>query len=125
MDVVKIIRFCNTTETLVNQTIPENAAAFVWVPQNTSNNAILNWYFYLQLSGQGSFRICINGGDCYSYSFNQPQYEWYGVIHALVAFEPNLSEYAFEFQMWTAAGYACYGKNINIVLEVMDGLQPS
>ncbi len=114
-------------------------------PNNPSDNAILNYYFYcenridpIESNSKAKFAIIIYDANdeltvsmswIYFGSFNPgeaPDYFWTRMI---VPFEiddlpiPNQSSYKFEIYLLGNGGIA-YARNLNLVVETQDGLPP-
>jgi hypothetical protein len=132
-DYVKTIRFYEPNETMQNNgTYYKNAAVFYWNPQNASNNAILGGYCYFKYLATAQtplyWHLKINGTDaCWEAEYGQ-EYEqsviypfWYG--WSRYGIKPNQDTYRIEFNI--ASTVPTYVKDINVLLEVMDGLPPS
>jgi hypothetical protein len=136
---VKTLRFFTSNETINNlQGTYVDGAVFVWTPKNSTDNAILSFtcYFEYRANGNGvsMFRILVDGSELggqgdltgidYKYS---PVYTncriqnyVYGVWY------PNQSNYTIQFQFkGNNPSVPCSVKDVNVILEVMDGLPPN
>lgn len=138
----RIVRFYDPNETVIEiANTPVNASVFVWTPQNASNNAVLQGYLYFQYlstqSGQISFQVFIDEIRICNYEYYASatyEYQWsytfslgqYGTIptgtNALVF--PNQSNYTIRFCPSNNYNEPLKIKDINIILEVMDGMPP-
>jgi hypothetical protein len=136
-DCVRTIRFYTPNETMNNQTDWKDAAVFTWTPENATDNAILhgNCYFQfhsLPLNGPTHFRITVNEDQMYvdtavdytATGYKQSRvYELSQLSQGWYITEPNQNSYTIKFQCQYLG--PSYVKDINILLEVMDGLPPS
>jgi hypothetical protein len=126
---VKMIRFYTPNETSNNQLEWKDAAVFTWIPQNIQDNAVLDATFYfkgLKWNASGVYRILLNDNFVVgprASMIGAMDYQQYFVNH-FSDFKPNLGNYTIRFQILcdnTELG-PVYVKDINIILEVMDGL---
>ena len=134
---VKKIRFYEPHEKMTNQSQYVDVATFIWTPNNSTNNAILriNLYFtYRTETGNKMlFRIAINDESCGIMGWlESPAYKQSLVYsHSLLTdiglrITPNQNNYTLRFQLTSFySGAKAYAKDINIVLEVVDGLPTS
>jgi hypothetical protein len=136
---VKTIRFYTPNETMTDDYSWKDAAIFVWTPQNATNNAIIQGATYFQYLTPDSayyqivFRILINDFEVQLHSVSNYTIEYQQTI--LYGFgswtadmvKPNQSTYTIKFQIKCVIKYPgpSYIKDINILLQVMDGLPPS
>jgi hypothetical protein len=126
---------------------------FTVTPTNPSNNAILDFYFYCETkiepidgSAWSMFAIIVrdeNGNLVSSLSWvgfgpfhpgDPPNYFWTNLIaperpnepvYAIKEIPvPNQSSYTFEVYLKGNGGKA-YARNLNLIVEIMDGLPPS
>ena len=129
---VKTIRLYTPNETLKEQGVYSKiAATFVWAPHNITDNAIMQCYCsfkYISLNDAMTFRIMINGVETvygttpgtsteYTQSALWQSYQ--------TDFMPNNSTYTIQYELHGTEATAKYVKDINILIEVMDGLPPS
>lgn len=136
-DYVKTIRFYTPNETLNNQTDWKDAAVFEWTPQNATNNAILQGSCYFQYltpdvtNIQLVWRILINdfevGRDSVVNHTTEYQQSPIFPLASMYILMPDQSTCTVKFQIKCAANYPnpVYAKDVNILLEVMDGLPPN
>lgn len=131
---VKTVRFYNSSETVLEiANNPVNASVFVWTPENTSNNAILQGVIYFQFlsntSHQLGFQVFINEILVYnlvSYSSPAtPAYEWSRIISLTTEVYPNQSNYTIRFYPTNNYNLPLKIRNVNIILQTIDGLQPT
>lgn len=125
------IRFHASNETVNDNSHKFKAAVFVWTPTNSADNAILSirCYFQYRCAGKGfRFRMVINeeGYSSYIGGLMSINYTWSSVYtdHDFeIKISPNQSSYAIEFQFAPESSLdTAYVKDINILLEVMDGM---
>lgn len=128
----KRIRFHEPKVTVNNDSFEfKTAAHFVWTPNDSTNNAILSirCYFQYCCAGKG-FRVrMIINEDAYSLhigglmSNNYTLSSVYTEHDFEIKTSPNQSSYTIEFQFAPESSLdtACV-KDINILLEVMDGM---
>jgi len=138
LDQVKWIRFYEPNETIIPPPSVEftDAAVFVWTPSNSTNNAILSIRCYFKYRSEPSsgglrYRIVINGENTITYAWlHTVNYKWAPMVldwdwggGNRVMLLPNQSNYTITFQ--SACETTGYVKDINILIEVMDGLPAS
>jgi len=121
---VRWIRFYEPDETMIDQYVWKDVAVFVWAPGNATNNAIIDgrcYFRYLTPTHGMAFRILVNGFDvCSTTPPDRTEYQqtvaylFYGLP------EPNQSTYTITFQCRSVG--PSYVKDINVLIEVMDGL---
>jgi len=130
---VRWIRFYEPDETMNNQQTWKDGAVFIWTPNNSTNNAILSIYCYFQYRTEnppGVFgRIILNDEfywDATIGFYNSTSYTWspttapYGTVKRGY---PNQANYTIKFIFVSSAtGNNVYVKDINMLIEVMDGL---
>ena len=135
---VKWIRFYKPNETMNNQQTYKDAAVFVWTPNNSINNAILSIRCYFQYRAEPAnslqWRIDVNGdthsgvgwlyGTDYTWSPIYPDYYLETLESAFdVKIYPNQNNYTLKFQFASEnIGKESYVKDINLLLQVADGL---
>jgi hypothetical protein len=130
------IRFYSPDETMNNQTERwKTAAGFTCTPRNATDNAILQVYTYFRYTSPAytpiSFQIVINGiRTVYYAGLRSTEYEWSGIFwYPLYVdqplLKPNQDIYRIRFDFHGNDNYPVYVKDVNILLEVMDGLPPS
>ena len=131
-DSVKTIRIYTPNETMNNVTDWKDALVFVWNPRNATNNAILSGVLYFcQFSPPSGFtmRVLINENIVVStgvYGIAEYKQTYLHVISTTYTIMPNQNSYTVKFQIYADhSGDQIYVKDINILLEVMDGLPPS
>jgi hypothetical protein len=124
-DYVKTTRFYTQNETFTSETSWEDAAVFVWSPNDVTNNAIMSGNCYFQFLNHVYFRVLVNEHELIGTNFGESQqYQW-SPVYPFVVYpyaEPNQSNYTIRFQVH---GSEIQVKDINILLNVMDGLPPS
>jgi len=131
-----LIRFYEPDETMYNQSTYEDGAIFVWTPNNNTNNAILSIRCYFQyrteVGNEVRFRIDVNGETTEELWLGSVDYTWTLVYYGDYLFEtvvrvfPNQNNYTIKFQF--ASFYSTkesYVKDINIIIEVADGMVPN
>jgi hypothetical protein len=137
-DCIRTIRFYTPNETMADDIVWIDAAIIEWVPKNATNNAILQGASYFQYltpdpaNYQLVFRILINDFVVnqnsvvnYTTEYQQTAIKNYGSWQSEYI-RPNQSTYTVRFQIRCATkSNPMYAKDINILLEVMDGLPPS
>ncbi len=132
----KILRFYNPNETMNDSEDYINAAFFRWTPKNATNNAVLAVHCYfkfrsaivgkpigwnLRVSGSLAFSGgSVSGGTVYQQTIlytSDPQ---------SFTLTPNQNVYDIEFAFASPnpSSGELYVKEINVLLEVMDGLPP-
>jgi len=121
------MRFYEPDETMVDQYVWKNVAVFVWVPRDASNNVILigrSYFQYLTPTHGLAYRILVNGFEI-SYNTVPEQIEYQQSVAFLITEspKPNQSTYTITFQCLSTG--PSYVKDINIIMEVMDGLPAS
>jgi hypothetical protein len=133
---VKTLRFYKAEEMSIDYA-NEKTVSFTWKPDDASNNAILDAAVYFQYYTPNStmidFGLTIDGQtSMHNEHLTAGSYMWAGVHVSTerVISIPNLENHtikAFFFNNAFAgvATIPAYVKNINIILEVIDGLQPS
>ena len=139
LDQSKWVRFCEPSETVNNLTVyVEDAATFVWTPNNKTNNAILSIRCYFQCrapdSTEGYFRFEVNEIIRGAWAFaTSSEYQWShmytemdliptGSFGGYLVY-PNQDNYTLKFQFRSSSwGQPIYVKNVNILIEVADGL---
>lgn len=120
---VKTIRFYQPNET-IGQGDWIDAATFVWTPRNSTNNVILEVYLYYQGKAvppsNGYVKLLINDTQYYlTTSISNPDYEL--IMYSFSGVDPNQDAYSIRLQI---AEFVVV-KDINIILQVIDGLSPS
>lgn len=136
-DIVETIRFYEPNETMNdNQQASKDAAVFVWNPHNITDNAILSvrCYFQYRCESQGlHFTIQVNnrqGDDIgwlvsteYAWSYIYTEEELQYGNHIVF---PNQGNYTIKFRFGIMnSAFPAYVKDINIILQVVDGLSPN
>jgi len=136
---VKTIRFYEPNETIIPppSTNFKDGAVFVWTPNNGTNNAILSIRSYFQYRSEPSsgglrYKILINDETVMRFAWLfSAEYKWTPIFMDSDSFEnpsvhplyPNQNTYTIKVQ------FACettgYVKDINILIEVADGLPAS
>jgi hypothetical protein len=135
-DAVKTIRFYEQNETMNDNTIFKDAATFVWTPHNTTDNAILSirCYFQYRCESQGfQFRVQINnrqGGTMGLLVSSEYVWSYVWTENQLMSGHqvnyPNQDNYTLKFSFAVGnPAFPAYVKDINIVLQVIDGLSPN
>ena len=136
VDQVKTIRFYEPSERMTTQSQYVDVVTFIWTPSNNTNNAILRiacYFLYRTEPGNEMlFRIVVNDevfgiqGWLESPTYRQSIiYSDMYLIAGLKMF-PNQNNYTIKFQLTSFYSEAyVYAKNINIILEVVDGLPAS
>jgi hypothetical protein len=135
---VKTIRFYESNEsTNDNPTGITEAAVFSWIPQNATNNAILSvrLYFEYRCEPQGlDFMMKINNLQSDSLGeLVSSEYTWSNIYTSEAQLNyyrhiifPNQANYTIEFLFGVHdLGHTAYVRNVNIILQVIDGLAPS
>lgn len=127
------IRFQEPKMTLSDESATfKTAAVFEWTPLNSSDNAITSiaCYFMYRCEGRGfKFRLVVNGNytsvievsssDAWALSYVYRDIDFADRIRVF----PNQSSYTIEFQFaFQGSSGISYVKDINIVLDVIDGL---
>ena len=121
---VKTIRFYTQNETMNDQPNEfKEAATFYWVPGNATNNAILSVYCYLQYKGT-NIRCVVWGFWDGSYNAISGDYIWIGwqSIGMVAVPTPNQANYTLTILFYSWDSQPVYVKDINLIIEVMDGL---
>lgn len=133
-DYVKTIRFYTPNETMNDKVDYIDAAVFEWNPRNATNNVIMSGFVYFQYNTTWTYgctvKVLINDATVanfgiYKYNTGYEQSQIW-VLTTTNSIMPNQSSYTVKFQI--SSGYIntlTYVKDINILLEVMDGLPPS
>lgn len=131
---LRTIRFYTPNETVSENAVWKNASTFVWTPNNPTNNAILEGNFYFQAySDVPSIHLCVNvlQNDRVVYSdyyYVYSSYNWSGVKWFSNC-QANQKTYTIVVQINSNDGIAGFTpmhvKDVNLVLEIIDGLQPS
>jgi hypothetical protein len=130
---VKTVRFYTPNETTTNVNEWKDVVVFTWIPHNTTDNAILRLCFYFQFNG-GSGVLGLSVNDVLIrevYFLSKASYQWSKVLEIAENGYwnnlPNQNAYAIRFQMrCTDTPYnPAFVKDVNVLLEVMDGLPPN
>jgi len=144
-DYVTHTRFYGSDEVTAGNNQEELIATFTVTPDNPSNNAILNYFFYcenriepIESNAKAKFAIIIYDEndeltvsmgwiDFGSFSPGEaPEYFW---TRMMVPFEmddlpiPNQSSYKFKIYLLGSGGIA-YARNLTLIVETQDGLLP-
>ena len=133
----KTIRFCKAEEMSIDYLL--ETVNFTWKPDDASNNAILDAAVYFQYYTPNNtyidFILTIDGqASIHNGHLTAGSYMWVGVQVSTeqVISIPNLENHTIKalFLNNAFAGIpsntvSAYVKNLNIILEVIDGLQPS
>jgi len=134
------IRFYEADETTHTDSDFVNASTFVWTPKNSTNNAILSIYFYMQHAyisstggGDALTRILVNGEvqetipAAYYGSTYEDDYKWSWVSTTVGKISPNQNNYTINLQIACSFRFpttmTAYVKDINIIIQVIDGMQ--
>ena len=131
----RIVRFYNPNETMQNSEDYKNAAFFQWFPRNATNNAIFAVHCYFKfrssLVGQDlGWNLRVNGSLAvqggYSVGTEYQQTTIFTSDPQSFTVTPNQNIYNIEFSFASlhAISGELYVKDINVLLEVMDGLPP-
>lgn len=134
-DSMKTIRYFTPNETMNDKVDYKDAAVFVWNPRNATNNAIMSGSVYFQYNTTWThgctMKVLINdvtvaNFGIYKYNTGYEQSQMW-VLTTTNSIMPNQSSYTVKFQISAdlPIGNQSYVKDINILLEVMDGLPPS
>jgi len=128
---VKTLRFYTPNETMTNDTTWVDAAVFQWTPQNSTDNTILNSYCYFSYetapNGYIQFQVMIDDSRINNiewYLADSQGYQQTQVFHFSTDMLYIKSTYTIKLQI-TSIGEPPspqYVKNINIFLNVMDGI---
>jgi hypothetical protein len=131
---VKAVRFYGQAEVVANASW--NVIEFLWKPKDPSNNAILDAVTYFQINSTVFFFLSIDGikfiQDRFAETKIYLQYQWSDVyvrtagINATIS-TPNLEHHIIQFGFLSPVSphSPVYVKDLNIILEVVDGLPPS
>jgi len=132
------IRFVEPNETSEDQGIWKDAATFTWIPQNSTNNAIISCITYFEykhgiVDGYVHWRIQLIGGDQgmrdfegYDWGKSTWNYNWTAVRPLDFYIPPNQPNYTINVQVRCDPSYPiAYVRNINFIIEVADGMVPN
>jgi hypothetical protein len=132
----RIVRFYNPNETMNDSEDYINAASFRWTPKNTTSNAVLavHCYFKFRSAIVGKpigWNLLVNGslafsGGSVSGGTVYQQTLLYTSDPQSFTLIPNQNVYDIEFAFASPnpSSGELYVKEINVLLEVMDGLPP-
>jgi len=131
----KILRFYNPNETMNDSETPINASLFQWIPTNATNNAIFTVHCYFKFRsspiGYGiTTWLKVNGNYVFTGSVTASTEYQQTVIYTSnplsFTVKPDQSVYNIEFGFASPNPISgeLYVKEINVLLEVMDGLPP-
>lgn len=123
---VKTLRFYNSTLTTSTSTDWLDAGRFTWTPANCTNNAIIDGACYCQYVGHFEFQVIIDGLVMVGTSWSSDEYQWLPVYEFVMYPNPppNQINYTISFQIRSLGG-SIGVKDVNVLLQVMDGLPPS
>jgi hypothetical protein len=125
----RTIRFYSPNETANNDPNFIDAAVFVWTPNNKTNNAILSLCCYFQYNVSIYFQVVVNNETVLNNADLHEGYNW-SMIYPLPTnpyrTHPNQEMYTIVFQICrTGYGFPSQVKDINIVIEAVDGMPSS
>jgi hypothetical protein len=99
-------------------------ANFTWIPENSTNNAILGMWIYFEYKGDAEFDLyngssMINGSPI---TVNSSDYLQYPVISCTpyISIAPNQSSYDFVIFVEGGIG-SLYIRNIHLIVQAVDG----
>ncbi len=125
----KSIVFYNPNRTTNNVTAWKDAAVFVWIPHNTTHNAILKGYLFFryQTAPAGdNTQLTINGYPVFSLGLNPGGGQSPVWAFASFPIAANLNSYTVTFMISACnPGQPMYVEDIHVVLAVVDGLPPT
>jgi opacity protein-like surface antigen len=132
----RLVRFYNPNETMVNSEDYKVASTFLWIPKNATNNAVLAVHCYFKFrSSPTSYNIGWNLKVNESYAFTGSSVSGDTAYKQTTIFTtdpqsftlmPNQNAYTITFAFASPSAIAgeLYVKDINVLLEVIDGLPP-
>jgi len=150
LEQTKTIRFYEPNETMVDvNSVWVDAASFVWTPNNTDNNQIVSLILFYEFAtivpagvADFDYQIAING---YTYTYSSDAADTMGVYRKSQTYNipisrfsedtgqgifsygiyPNADSYTITLRIreyYYTQGCKLYIKNVNLLLNVIDGL---